>query len=311
MLVSLVATFEIGSIVCATAPNSHSLIIGRVLTGIGGAGIGAGAFLLINLMVPLETRPVYLGAMGSVFGVTSAIGPVLGGYLTSVTWRWCFWINVPLGVISIVLLIFLAPNTPAPAPRARGWLGAIKQLDPLGFILIAPALVCVLFALQWGGREYPWSDGRIIALFTIFGVFSIGFIVSQAWRKEKATVPPRIILKRSIAAGCIAYIGAGSAMVNLSYYLPTWFQVIQGKSTESSGLSLLPLLISIVVAVIGCGILTSVIGYYTPFMIAGSAFLIVGSALITTWQPDTKQGMWIGYQVRSTHECLQFETVTD
>ncbi|KAF7534156.1 hypothetical protein G7054_g6501 [Neopestalotiopsis clavispora] len=297
VLIILVTIFEIGSLVCALAPNSNALIVGRVITGIGGAGISAGAFLLITFLVPLESRPKYIGALGSVFGITSAIGPILGGYLTSVTWRWCFWINIPVGVVSLVLLVLLTPKTPATIKPAGTWLGKVKQLDPLGFILVAPAVICLLFALEWGGSKYPWSNGRIIALFVVFGVLLVSFIGSQVWLSEKATVPPRIALNRSIISGCLAYVGTGSALVIYAFYLPIWFQVIQGKSSQDSGVALLPFLLGIVFAVIASGILTSVIGYYTALMIVGSALLIVGSALITTWVPDTKIGIWIGYQI--------------
>jgi len=195
------------------------------------------------------------------------------------------------------LLVLLTPQTPPPAQKADSWLGKFKQLDPLGFVLIAPAVISLLFALQWGGTKYAWSNGRIIALLVVFGVLGLCFVASQALRKE-VTVPPRIFLNRTMLAGCFAYLGTGSALVIFAFYLPIWFQVIQGKSPQSSGLSLLPLLLSIVFAVIGGGIMTSIIGYYTPFMILGSAILIVGSGLITTWQPDTGKGIWIAYQVR-------------
>ncbi|KAK6220660.1 hypothetical protein LQW54_002105 [Pestalotiopsis sp. IQ-011] len=297
VLISLVAIFEVGSLVCALAPNSNALIIGRVITGTGGAGISAGAFLLITYLVPLASRPKYIGALGSVFGITSAIGPILGGYLTSITWRWCFWINLPVGVVSLVLLVLLTPKTPPTEQRADTWLGKVKQLDPLGFILIAPAVICLLFALEWGDVRYPWADGRIIALFVVFGVCTLSFVGSQVWRKEKATVPPRVALNPSIISACFAYVGTGSVLVIFAFYLPIWFQVIQGKSSQDSGVSLLPFLLGIVFAVIGSGILTSVIGYYTVLMIIGSALLIVGSALITLWTPDTKTGTWIGYQI--------------
>ena len=303
VLISLVATFEIGSIVCAAAPTSNALIVGRVITGIGGAGIAAGSFILITFLVPLQSRPKYIGALGSVFGVSSAIGPILGGYLTAVTWRWCFWINVPVGGISLALLIWLTPETPPAGERADTWTGKFMQLDPLGFILIAPAVICLLFALEWGGTRYPWSNGRIIALLTVFGVMALAFVVSQAWRKEKATVPPRIFLNRSILVGCFAYLGTGSALVILTYYLPIWLQVVKGKTPQNSGLSLLPLFLSIVFMVIVVGGLTSAIGYYTPFMIIGSTVLIVGVALISTWHPNTRPGIWIGYQV-----CVEIST---
>lgn len=299
MLVALVAVFESGSIVCATAPTSNALIIGRAIAAIGGAGIAPGAFVLISIFVPLRSRPKYIGGLGSMFGLASIIGPVTSGYLTAVTWRWCFWINVPIGAMSFVLLLALTPKSPPPVKPANTWHEKIAQLDPLGFILIGPSVICLLFALQWGGTKFTWNNGRIIGLFVIFGIFGFAFIASQAWRKDQATVPPQVFLQRSILAGSIANFGIGSVLVVYAFYLPIWFQVIQGKSPQNSGLSLIPLLLSIVIAVIGGGIATStVLGYYTPLMIVGSAILIVGSALITTWEANTGNGMWIGYQVR-------------
>ena len=299
VLAALVAVFEIGSIVCATAPTSNALIVGRAVAGIGGAGISSGTFFLISILVPLQSRPKYAGALGSVFGLASFIGPICGGYLTAITWRWCFWINVPVGVVSLILLLFLTPRKSPPSKLADTWRGKADQLDPLGFFLIAPAAICLLFALQWGGVKYAWTNGRLIAMFVIFGILTMAFVLFQAWRRDKATVPPRIFLQRSILVGSIASIAIGSVLIIYAFYLPIWFQVIQGKSPQSSGLSLLPLLLSNVLAVVGGGIATSVFGYYTPFMIVGSAILIVGSALITTWQTNIEAGVWIGYQVRT------------
>ena len=297
VLVVLVAIFEIGSIVCATAPTSDALIVGRAIAGIGGAGIASGVFTLISILVPLQLRPKYSGGLGAVFGVASITAPVLSGYLTAVTWRWCFWINVPIGGLSLAFLVFFTPKSPSPIKAAESWRGKFSQLDPLGFILIGPSIICLIFAIQWGGTRYSWNNGRIIALFVVFGVLFLAFIVSQAWRKGQATIPPHIFLQRSIFAGCIANLGIGSVLVIYAFYLPIWFQVIQGKSPQNSGLSLLPLLLSNVLAVISGGIATSMIGYYTQFMIVGSAILIVGSALITTWGAHVGAGMWIGYQV--------------
>ena len=316
----LVPIFEIGSIICATATSSRALIAGRAITGIGGAGISAGAFVLVNLLVPLQARPKYtgefheiclasyfnssIGGLGAVFGISSIIGPLIGGYLTAVTWRWCFWINVPVGGASLVLLVILTPNKPPPASPADSLLGKVKQLDPLGFLLIAAATVCLLFALQWGGILYPWNDSRIIALFVLFGVLLITFIPVQIWRKIEATVPPKIFLQRSIFSGSIASFGLGSVVVLYAFHLPIWFQAIKGQSPQSSGLSLLGLLLSNSLLVVVAGVGTSILGYYTPFMIFGGALLIVGSALITTWEVDTLTGIWIGYQVRNLQEAM-------
>jgi MFS family permease len=230
------------------------------------------------------------------FGLASVIGPLVGGYLTAITWRWCFWINVPIGGVAVIVLILLCPNRPPPSTPAPTLYGKVKQLDPIGFLLIAPGIVCLLFALQWGGQKYPWGDGHIIALFVMAGVLCLAFVASQVWQGDQRTIPARIISQRTMIAACFASVGIGSIMVVYSFYLPIWFQGIQGKSPQSAGLSLLPLLLSQVVLVILGGIVTSVCGYYTPLLILGGAISIVGSALITTWEVDTGAGKWIGYQ---------------
>jgi len=297
VIVINVAIFEIGSIVCAAAPSSKALIIGRVVTGIGGAGVPPGAFILISYLVPMKDRPKYLGSLGSVFGITSILGPILGGYLTSVTWRWCFWINLPVGGVSMVLLALLTPKCRPPVKRAATWKGKILDLDPLGFILIAPCLICLLLAIQFGGKQYSWRSGVVVALFVLAGVFGIAFTVSQIWRGENGTMPPRILLQRSILSGAIASIGIGSVLVLFAFYLPIWFQVIQGKSPQNSGLALIPLLLSVVFAVIVSGIFASAVGYYAPSLIVGAAITVVGAGLVSTWTADVGSAIWIGYQV--------------
>lgn len=295
----LTAIFEIGSIVCALAPNSHSLIIGRAITGIGGAGIGPGAYLFITQLVPLADRPKYLGSLGSCFGIASILGPILGGYLTSVTWRWCFWINVPMGGLALVVLFLLAPDLPPPMKPADGWRQRVADLDPVGFLLIGPSMICLLFALQFGGENHQWSQGRVLALFVVFGVLMVLFIAHQVRRGEKATVPPRIIGNRAVLCACIVGLCIGASLVTFSFYMPIWFQVVKGKTPQASGVSLIALLLSNVLFVIAGGVAVSKVGYYTPFAIAGGAILMIGAGLISTWTPNTSTGHLIGYEVKS------------
>ncbi|KAF4338224.1 HC-toxin efflux carrier TOXA [Fusarium beomiforme] len=297
VLFTLTAIFEIGSIVCAAAPNSNALIVGRAITGIGGAGIGSGVFIYITLLFPLEERPKYLGSLGSAFGISSILGPILGGYLTSVTWRWCFWINVPIGGISLILLFLLAPNRPPPTKPAESWRQRFLDLDPLGFLMVAGSVVSLLFALEFGKENQQWSSGRVIVLFVIFAVFFLIFAAYQAWRKDKATVPPRIFFQRTVLFACLNALAVGSVLVIYAFYLPVWFQVAKRKSPQDSGIALIPLLLSNVLFVMLGGVLVSKIGYYTPFAIAGSAIFIAGAALITTWTADVTKAKWIGYQI--------------
>jgi MFS family permease len=277
------------------------LIVGRAITGIGGAGIGSGAFVYITLLFPLEERPKYLGALGASFGLSSILGPILGGYLTSVSWRWCFWINVPIGGLSLFLLFILAPNRPSPSKPADTWRQRFFDLDPLGFVMVAGSISSLLFALEFGKENQAWSSGRVVALFVVFGVLLVTFAAYQVWRGEKATIPPRILKQRTVVVACLFGFVIGSVLVVYPFYLPVWFQVVKGKSPQDSGIALLPLLLSSVLLVMVGGVLVSKIGYYTPFAIGGAAILVVGSALFTTWTADVSTGKWVGYQV-----CLSY-----
>ena len=292
------AIFEIGSVICAAAPTSSALIAGRAITGIGAAAIAPGVYLMIILIVPLQDRPKYLGSLGSAFGISSILGPLLGGYLTPVTWRWCFWINLPLGCSALVLLWALAPNLPPPAQRAKTWKKKLWQFDPIGFLLIGTSISCLLFALEQGGKDQNWSAGRVVALFVVFGILLLAFTAYQLWAADRSTLPPKIMGQRTVWVACIISFCVGSVIVIYAFYLPIWFQVVQGKSPQASGLSLLPLLLSNVISVVAGGVLVSKLGYFTPFAIAGSAVLVAGGALLTTWTADISPGKWIGYQVR-------------
>lgn len=207
---------------------------------------------------------------------------------------------MPIGAVALVLFIFLAPNLPPPKTPARTWKLKLLQLDPIGFVLIASSLSCLLFALEKGKQGPSWSSGGVIALFVVFGVVMVAFIAYQVHKKGEATIPSSIIGQRTVLVSTVISFCIGSALVLYAFYLPIWFQVVQSKSPQSSGLSLLPLLLSNVTSVVASGILVSRIKYFQPFSIMGGILLVAGGALITTWTADISKGKWIGYQVRKT-----------
>ncbi|CAD6572800.1 MAG: hypothetical protein ASARMPREDX12_005450 [Alectoria sarmentosa] len=291
-----IGVFEIGSAICGAAPNSIVFIVGRAIAGAGSSGIFSGAIIIIISLVPLHQRPILQGLIGAVFGVSSVIGPLLGGvFTTKVSWRWCFYINLPVGGVAIIILILIL-KIPKAKKAGTPWRQQILQLDPIGTLFFVSGIVCLLLALQWGGSTYTWGNGRIIALLVLFVICISVFISVQIWKGETATVPPRIFTQRSIAAGMWSQFCVGSAMMTLVYYIPIWLQAIKNVNALKSGIDTLPLILSLVVSSICAGFLVTKIGYYTPFMIASSVIMSIGAGLITTWTPDTMHQKWIGYQ---------------
>ena len=296
VFLAAVILFEVGSAVCGAAPNSTAFIFGRAIAGIGSAGISGGAIVIMMHTTPIEKRPMYIGFIGAVFGIASVAGPLLGGVFTSkVTWRWCFYINLPIGgvTIGIILLVLKLPN-PKDGPKTIK--EQIHRLDPFGALFFFPGIVCLLLALQWGGSTYSWQNARIIALLIIFGLCMIVFIAIQRWKGEAATVPPRIFLQRSILSGACFSLFGGSALMIMVYYLPIWFQAIKGVSAVKSGIMTVPIILALVIANILAGVVVTHTGYYTPFLIASSVFMSIGSGLLSTFTTTTNHAKWIAYQ---------------
>ncbi|KAI1162533.1 MFS general substrate transporter [Nemania serpens] len=290
--------FEIGSLICGVAQNSVTLIIGRAIAGLGSAGLFSGALLILAHSVPLATRPLYTGLIGGVYGIASVAGPLLGGVFTDkVSWRWCFYINLPIGAVTLVVIALFFPDPALKKPPPEPFMKRLMRFDPIGTLIFIPAIISLLLALQWGGTMYPWNSGRIIGLFVVFGVLILAFLYDQWHQQENATVPPRIFRNRTVMAGSFFAFAIGSAFFLFIYYIPIWFQAVQGVSAVNSGIRNLPMLLSVVVASILAGGLITAFGYYTPFMLIGTVLAAIGGGLLTTWKPDTGSGMWIGYQL--------------
>ncbi|KAF8144972.1 MFS multidrug transporter [Mycena galopus ATCC 62051] len=297
--VAAISIFEIGSLLCGAAPNSNALIIGRAIAGLGSAGIISGALIIVANTVPLARRPMYTGLVGGTYGIASVAGPLMGGAFTDkVTWRFCFYINLPIGVVTLAVVIFLfkMPKHGRVKQEPATFSQRAAQFDPLGTAVFIPAIVSLLLALQWGGSKYAWKSARIIALFVVFGILISVFIGIQFWKQDAATIPPRILKQRSMWSSCFFAFCMGSAFFILTFYIPIWFQAIRGVTAVHSGIDNLPMILSLVVASLFGGIVITIIGYYAPFMIASSIIFAVGCGLISTLKVDSGHTKWIPFQ---------------
>lgn len=297
VFITAIGFFELGSLICGVAPNSLALILGRAIAGIGSAGLFSGALIILAYSVPLEKRPIYTGLVGSMYGIASVSGPLLGGAFTDkVTWRWCFFINLPIGAITVVVIAIFFPD-PQRKINNETWSQRLWQFDPFGTAIFMPAIICLLLALQWGGTTYEWNSWRIILLLVLFCVLIIGFLFVQYKQQDLATVPPRVFFKRSVWSASLYSFSVGSAFLGAIFYLPIWFQAVKGASAVDSGVMNLPMLLAVVIMSVIAGATVTILGYYTPFMIIGTVISAIGFGLLTTFQPDTKSSVWIGYQI--------------
>lgn len=290
--------FEIGSAICGAAPNSPALIIGRAIAGLGSAGIFSGALIIIAYTVPLLKRPLYMGLIGGMYGIASVAGPLLGGVFTDkVTWRWCFYINLPIGAVTLGVIFLFFHSPKRATEKTVSFRERAKQLDLIGTPLFIVDIVVCLLALQWGGSKYPWSNWRIILCLVLFGLLTIAFVVVQFYMKENATIPFNIIRQRSVAGAAWFSFALGGAFFVIIYWVPIWFQAIRHASAFMSGIYCLPLILSLTICNIMSGVGITIIGYYAPFYYASVVFMAIGTGLITTFSASTPTGQWIGYQI--------------
>ncbi|CAD6592198.1 MAG: hypothetical protein ASARMPREDX12_006631 [Alectoria sarmentosa] len=293
--------FELGSLICGVSPNSLALIVGRALAGWGSAGILTGSFVVVAHAVPLQRRPVFSAAVGVMFGLGAIVGPLLGGAFTDrVTWRWCFYFNLPVcGATVVSMILFFRPHKDA-QESDKPLRAKLLALDLFGNFLLIVAAVMLFLALQFNEQNWAWGSVRIVGLLVGSGITAILFVLWQ-WRQgDKALLPPRIILQRSVAASCLgAFLIYGTFLIH-AYYLPIWFQAIKNDSAIMSGVSLIAYVIGNALFSVIAGILVSKVGYFAPPAIIGAAIGTVGCGLLSTLQVDSGPGRWVGYQVVSS-----------
>ncbi|RAH70391.1 MDR family MFS transporter [Aspergillus aculeatinus CBS 121060] len=292
--------FELGSLICGLANSSSMLIGGRAIAGMGSSGLLNGGMTIIAGSVPLEKRPIYTGIYLGISQVGIICGPLIGGALTQyTTWRWCFYINLPVGAVTAVLLLFMhVPELTTKAPFSLALVRrTLPDLDLLGFALFAPAAIMVLLALQYGGNDYSWDSSVVIGLFCGAGATAIVFAQWEKRMGERAMIPTSMVSARIVYSSAINGGMLVASILVAAQYLPIYFQGVREYGPAMSGVNTLPGILSQLLMVILSGAFVQKLGYYLPFAAAGSAISAVGNGLVTMFAPSTPTGKWIGYQI--------------
>ncbi|KAF2107005.1 major facilitator superfamily domain-containing protein [Lophiotrema nucula] len=297
VFLSFLAVFEIGSLICATSQNSAMFIGGRVIAGVGAAGIFTGTYSIIGASVSQQRRPLLGGITMALSSTGLVAGPLVGGAITDrTTWRWCFYMNVPCGVAVMALMLVLHMPNSAMAVRPP-FKQVLIKLDLFGFLLFSGSCAMLLLAVQMAGTSYSWSSPTIVCLFWGSGGAAIAWLAWSHFRGKDTLIPLAVFKNRILSFSCLAGFMQWGGLLLVSYWLPVWFQVVQGSSPLSSGLKTLPTACTQAISGLVGGWLVSKLGYYIPFVFFGSMCTAIGAGLMSTFSPNTPQGKWIGYQI--------------
>ncbi|KAI8804932.1 major facilitator superfamily domain-containing protein [Cladochytrium replicatum] len=279
--VSAIAIFEIGSLVCGLAPNMATLIAGRAIAGIGGGGIVSLVLIIISDIVTFRERGKYQGIIASAFGVASVVGPLAGGAFTdsSATWRWCFYINLPLGGFVLLVVIFFLrfPKT----SDSTTFASRLKRVDYLGVVLILASVVCFILPLQLGGTRWKWSDPQTIAMLVVSVVLLGVTVYVEGWVAQDPIIPGSVFVNSTVYGGVAFAFFMGAGFISVIYYIAIFLQVVQGDSATSSGIKTIPLMAGLIFTSITTGIMISRGVPIRLFVIIGGVLLTVSDGLLT------------------------------
>jgi EmrB/QacA subfamily drug resistance transporter len=298
-----VVFFVLGSVLCGLSQSMVMLVAARTLQGIGGGAITVTATALIGEVIPLRDRGRYQGALGAVFGVTTVIGPLLGGYFTDhLTWRWAFWVNVP---VSFVVFFVAAAAIPSLATRGKA------VIDYAGILFVGLGATGLTLATSWGGTTYSWNSPTIIGLFAASAV-ALGIFVwveSRSSGPESAPIlPTRLFANPVFTVCCVLSFVVGFAMLGALTFLPTYMQFVDGVSATTSGLRTLPMVAGMLSTSIGSGILVGRTGRYKIFPVAGTAVMALAFLLMSRMDPSTSallQSVYLFILGAGIGSCMQ------
>ncbi|PKY08035.1 hypothetical protein P168DRAFT_262108 [Aspergillus campestris IBT 28561] len=286
--------FLASSLICALAINLPMILAGRALQGIGGGGIIVLANISVSDLFSVRDRPMYYGLFGATWAIAGALGPIIGGaFTTSVTWRWCFYLNLPIGGVSLAALFFFLHIESSKTP----FLDGLRAIDWVGTLLIIGGTLMFLFGLEFGGINYPWSSPTVICLI-VFGVLTWTLALLYEWKFAKYPVIPTRIFNNwhnvTILVICFCH---SFVFIAGSYYLPLYFQTVLLATPILSGVYVLPMVLSLSVLSAVTGISIKKTGRYRELIVGGLFFLTLGYGLLIDLKPYASWPRIIIYQL--------------
>jgi EmrB/QacA subfamily drug resistance transporter len=279
--------FLLGSILCGVAQNMLELILFRALQGIGGGALMPLCFAVIFDIFPPEKRGKMNGLFGAVFGLSSVLGPLVGAYFTDhVDWRWVFYINVPIGIVSFLLLAFSYKESAAKVKQVIDWLGVV---------LFTAMILCLMFAIELGGKTYAWGSWQIIGLFVAFAVLLLLFLLTES-RAKNPIVALHLFKNKVFTASQLSSFLYGAIMISGATYIPIFVQGVYGGSASSAGQTLTPMMLGVVASsVIGGRFVGRFI--FRNIMLVSATLLTVSLILLGTIDADTARWVVTVYMV--------------
>lgn len=289
LYLTAIVIFIVGSVLGGLAESMETLILGRAVQGVGGGGLMILSQVIIADVIPARDRGKYGGFIGAVWGLSSVLGPLLGGWFTdSLTWRWAFWINVPMGVAALIVSWWLIrlPRKETRKPR----------IDYAGTLLLAVAVSCIVLFTSWGGTEYPWGSPTILWLIA-GSVVATGLFIWVEWRATEPIIPLSLFKLRNFTLPTTAGLMLGISMFGALGYLPTFLQIVNSLNATQSGLMMLPMIGMLMLTGIVGGLLVTRTGRYKWMPIAGSLIVIAALLSLSTMNADTPawtSGVYLG-----------------